>query len=336
MKNINMRQWMQDIMSDKKRAALPIMTHPGIEIIGKRILDAVTDGQTHYEAIIALNDKYPSAASTVIMDLTVEAEAFGCEIVFEEHGVPTVSKRLLSSPEDIEKLQVPTLDKGRVGEYIKANRLAAAAINDKPLLSGMIGPYSLAGRLYDMSEIMMLLYIDPEAAKILLQKCTDFLIEYGKALKAAGANGILLAEPAAGLMSNDDCLRFSSFYVKQIIDALQDDQFAIILHNCGNKGHCTEAMLATGAMGYHFGNAINMVDAMKELPSDVLGMGNLDPVGVFKMGTPESIAAQTYDLLEKLADYPNFVISSGCDTPPEVPFANIDAFYGAVERFNNR
>ncbi len=336
MKNINMRQWMQNIISNKQSVALPIMTNPGIEIIGKRIIDAVTDGRTHADAIIALNSKYPSAASTVIMDLTVEAEAFGCKISFDDNEVPTVSERLLTSAEDIEKLTVPSLNVGRVQEYIKANQLAAEGITDKPLLSGMIGPYSLAGRLYDMSEIMMLLYIDPDAANKLLQKCTDFIIEYGKALKATGANGIMLAEPAAGLMSNDDCKQFSSVYVKQIVDALQDDSFAIILHNCGNKGHCTEAMLATGAMSYHFGNAINMLEAMKELPADVIGMGNLDPVGVFKMGTPESIGRDTYSLLEKLADYPNFVISSGCDTPPEVSFANIDAFYDAVECFNNR
>lgn len=336
MKNINMRQWAESIINGKNRVALPIMTHPGIEIIGKRIIDAVTDGQTHYEAIIALNDRYPSAAATVIMDLTVEAEAFGCEIAFEEHGVPTVAKRLLSNADDIENLQVPSLQKGRIQEYIKANRLAAEAINDKPLFSGMIGPYSLAGRLYDMSEIMLLIYIDPAAAGKLLQKCTDFLIEYGKALKATGANGIVLAEPAAGLLSNDDCMNYSSVYVKQIVEALQDDQFAVVLHNCGNKGQCTQAMLATGSMGYHFGNAIDMSEVIKEVPADVLVMGNLDPVGVFKMSTSDIVGQQTYTLLEKLADYPNFMISSGCDTPPEVPFANIEAFYNAVERFNNR
>lgn len=336
MKNINMRQWAESIINGKNRVALPIMTHPGIEIIGKRIIDAVTDGQTHYEAIIALNDRYPSAAATVIMDLTVEAEAFGCEIAFEEHGVPTVAKRLLSNTDDIENLQVPSLQKGRIQEYIKANRLAAEAINDKPLFSGMIGPYSLAGRLYDMSEIMLLIYIDPAAAGKLLQKCTDFLIEYGKTLKATGANGIVLAEPAAGLLSNDDCMNYSSVYVKQIVEALQDDQFAVVLHNCGNKGQCTQAMLATGSIGYHFGNAIDMSEVIKEVPADVLVMGNLDPVGVFKMSTSDIVGQQTYTLLEKLADYPNFMISSGCDTPPEVPFANIEAFYNAVERFNNR
>ena len=68
----------------KETIAIPIMTHPGIEFIGKTVHDAVTNGQVHYEAIKALCDKYPAAAATVIMDLTVEAEAFGAEILFPE------------------------------------------------------------------------------------------------------------------------------------------------------------------------------------------------------------------------------------------------------------
>ena len=74
-----------------------------------------------------------------------------------------------------------------------------------------------------------------------------------------------------------DCQQFSSEYVKDIIAKVQDDDFAVILHNCGNTGNCTQAMVYTGAMGYHFGNKIDMVEALKEVPADALAMGNLDP-----------------------------------------------------------
>ena len=41
-------------------------------------------------------------------------------------------------------------------------------------------------------------------------------------------------------------------------------------------------MVATGAAAYHFGNKIDMVEALKEVPADSLAMGNLDPVSLFK------------------------------------------------------
>lgn len=334
MSKFNMKQWAKDLIANNKVAAIPIMTHPGIELIGKTVRDAVTDGQVHYEAIKALYEKYPSAASCVIMDLTVEAEAFGAEVVFPENEVPSVTGRLLTDEAAIETLQVPDVNKGRVPEYLKANRLAAEHLTDRPVLAGCIGPYSLAGRLYDMSEIMMLIYINPDAAKMLLAKCSEFITNYCLALKEAGANGVVMAEPAAGLLSNEDCQQFSSEYVKDIIAKVQDDDFAVILHNCGNTGNCTQAMVYTGAMGYHFGNKIDMVEALKEVPADALAMGNLDPVSVFKMGSAVLMKKETMALLEATKDYPNFVLSSGCDTPPHTPFENIDAFYSTLDEFN--
>ncbi len=327
---MNTSNWINSLIRPGRRAAIPIMTHPGIELTGKRVIDAVTDGQTHFEAIKALHERFPQAAAcTVIMDLTVEAEAFGADIHFSDNEVPSVKGRLVADYAGVATLEVPSLDAGRVPEYLKANRLAAENI-DKPVFGGCIGPYSLAGRLFDMTEIMMAIYTEPETVRLLLEKCTDFIKEYCLAIKNTGVAGIILAEPAAGLLPSEDYMSCSTAYVKKIIEAVQDDTFAVILHNCGNSGHCTGAMTAAGAKGYHFGNKIDMAKALEDSPRDVLVMGNLDPVSVFKMCSPEQVAQATSDLLERTKGYDNFVISSGCDTPPEVPFGNIEAFYRAV------
>ena len=211
---INMTEWAKAVIDSKKVMAVPIMTHPGIEMIGRRVIDAVSDGEVHFNAVRALAGRYDTAAATVIMDLTVEAEAFGADIAFEPDEVPAVRGHMLNSADDIARLQVPSLSAGRVPAYLKANLLAARAITDRPVLAGCIGPFSLAGRLYDMSEIMILIYQNPEAAAMLLDKCTDFILKYCIALKKTGANGVVMAEPAAGLMSDDDCMRFSSVYAQ--------------------------------------------------------------------------------------------------------------------------
>ncbi|MDE6394835.1 MAG: uroporphyrinogen decarboxylase family protein [Duncaniella sp.] len=331
---IDMTRWMKDIIDSKSVAAIPVMTHPGIEIIGETVRSAVTDGEIHHKAIVALAEKYPTAAATVIMDLTVEAEAFGAEILFPENEVPAVIGHLLNTPDDIDKLAVPSLKAARVPQYLKANLLAARSIKDRPVLGGCIGPFSLAGRLYDMSEIMILIYQNPAAAHTLLAKCTEFILRYCRALKETGVNGVVMAEPAAGLMSDEDCRRFSSDYVKKIVDALQDDTFTIVLHNCGNTGHCTGAMAATGAGAYHFGNKCDMAEVIRDIPATALAMGNLDPVTIFKESTPERMREATKSLLERMSGYPNFVLSSGCDTPPHTPFANIDAFFDTLKEYN--
>lgn len=331
-----MTQWVADVIRRKEVTALPVMTHPGIELNGNTVREAVSDGRVHYEAVMTLTRRYPSVAAATIMDLTTEAEAFGAEIAFSDGAVPAVSGRLLPDVESIFRLQVPSLSAGRIPAYLKANLLAAKAVDDRPLLAGCIGPFSLAGRLYDMSDIMVLIYEHPEAAHCLLQKCTAFIEKYCMALKLTGANGVMMAEPAAGLMSNDDCMLFSSQYVKQIVDRVQDDDFIVVLHNCGNTGHCTKAMVATGAAAYHFGNKCKMEEVIREVPPTALAMGNIDPVSVFKDGMPFQMRQTVTDLLEKMRPYPNFVLSSGCDTPPHTPLANVDAFFEALAEFNGQ
>lgn len=329
-----MNKFIKQLLDSDKRIAIPIMTHPGIEAIGKNVFDAVTDGEVHYQAIRNVTETYNTAACTVIMDLTVEAEAFGCTINMPEHEVPSVTGRLVYDEESVNRLEVPPLSAGRMPEYLKANRLAIENIKDKPVLSGCIGPFSLAGRLYDMSEIMVGIYIEPNVIKTLLDKCTVYITAYCKELKSLGATGVIMAEPAAGLLSNDDCQEYSTVYVKQIVKAVQDENFTVILHNCGNKGQCTQAMIDSGAAALHFGNAVDMVVTLEQCPSDLIVMGNIDPVGILKQASSEDVYRITSDLLAKTAGYKNFVISSGCDMPPLVPEANIKAFYKAVADFN--
>ena len=77
-----------------------------------------------------------------------------------------------------------------------------------------------------------------------------------------------------------------------------------------------------------------MEEALKEVPTDALAMGNLDPVGCMKMGTPEGVYFATTQLLGKTSGHRNFVLSTGCDVPPHVAPENINAFYRALQDYN--
>lgn len=330
-----MRLSIDYVVNNADRLAIPIMTNPGIEIIGEKIRNAVKKGTVHYNAIKAISDTYASTACTVIMDLTVEAEAFGATVNFPEDEIPSVTGRLLSSASDVEQLKIPKLTAGRIPEFLLANQLAAKKIKEKPVLSGCIGPFSLAGRLYDMSEMMMAIYLEPTTVMTLLEKCTNFLINYCKALKKSGTDGVIIAEPAAGLLRNEDCIIYSTDYIKRIVAAVQDDDFIVVLHNCGNKGHCTDAMIKSGAKGLHFGNSIDIQRALNECPPQLIVMGNINPVDIFKMGSPEMIRKVTQELLELTKRHKNFIISSGCDLPPFIPEENLNCFFDTIKKFNS-
>ena len=330
----DMKKWMTDLANSRERHAMPIMTYPGLELTGMNITDVIKDGEEQFKCIEALANKYPSAAAVTIMDLSVEAEAFGSPIRYSDKDVPTVTSRIVDDFESVLGLEVPEVGSGRTLAYVNAAELAAKNVRDRPVFGGHIGPISLASRLFDMTELMMALVLEPQTIHTLLKKCTAFLIKYAKAFKESGANGIIIAEPAAGLLSPEQSKEFSYNYVKSIVDAVQDDKFMIILHNCGNTKNQVSGMLETGSMGFHFGNAVDMIDIMPQVPWGRIAFGNIDPAGVFKNGSAQDMKTKVWQLLEKTATYKNFVLSSGCDVPPGTPNENIDAFYETLETFN--
>ena len=160
----------------------------------------------------------------------------------------------------------------RSGLYVEAIRKAVGLIEDRPVFAGAIGPFSLAARLLDVTEIMMECYDEPDMVHIVMEKATSFLTEYCKAYKEAGANGIVLAEPVTGLLSPALAEEFSAPYVKRLVDAVQDDSFVIIYHNCGNNTiQMIDSILDTGAAAYHFGNAIDMAQMLARIPAGTCG-----------------------------------------------------------------
>ena len=330
----DMKKWIEGLKGTHKKKPMPVLSFPCISLLDVTVRELISDSALQAKGMLAVAKKVDAGASVSFMDLSVEAECFGATVVVSDDEVPTVKGRIINDMDEAEALEIPTVGSGRTSLYINAIKNVTEEITDRPVLAGMIGPFSLAARLLDVSEIMMDCYDDPDMVHLVLEKVTDFLTEYAKAYKEAGADGIVMAEPVAGLLSPTLEEEFSSPYIKKIVEAVQDDNFIVIYHNCGdNVPLMLDSILTTGSAAYHFGNAVDMVDIISKVPEDTVVMGNVDPAGVLRMGNPEVVREVTLALLEKCAKYPNFVLSSGCDIPPMTPWENIEAFFAASDEF---
>lgn len=329
----NMKEWLDSYLKNPAKKPLPIMSFPGFQLINRTVEELVRSGELQAECMKAIADKFDTAVSFSLMDLSVEAEAFGSKIHYFEDELPTIVETLINDEEDADNLQVPEVGAARTGECVKGIKIASEIITDRPVIAGMIGPYSLAGRLMDINEVMVLCYEEPEMVETVLEKVTEFLIAYAKAFKEAGANGVCMAEPVAGLLSPNLIAEFSNPYVKKITEAVEDENFVVLYHNCGNIVPLLPKVKELESKVYSIGNAIDIEEALKALQEDSIVMGNIDPAGTLRNGTPEQIRKETLELMERCYKYPNFAISSGCDMPPLTPMENIEAFFTAVNDF---
>ncbi len=320
----------EKVLAVDRRLAMPIAMYPGLALTGATVGQIVTSADAQVAAQAALHARCDTQFVLAAMDLSAEAEAFGCHLFHSEGEVPSVTGRLVTSMEQASALEIPVPGAKRTEVYIETVRRLRAKFPEALVLGGCIGPFSLASRLVGVSEAMELTMTEPELMHLLAEKSAGFLAGYLRAFKMAGADGVIMAEPTAGLLSPRGLAAFSSAYVKKINLAVADGRFALILHNCAARLLHLPAILETGLATFHFGAPMDMAGALAEVGPEVVLCGNLDPAGVFCQLPPEEVKARTAQLLEATAGYRNFVVSSGCDVPPNAALAGMDAFFAAV------
>ena len=333
----NMYQWVDEVIAAPRKTPIPVLSFPSVQKLGGTVQELTHDSDKQAKGLKLIADSFPTGASVSYMDLSVEAEAFGSDIRYSGDEVPTVVGSIVDDMDSAEALKIPAVGDARTGMNLDAIRKAVPLITDRPVFAGVIGPWSLAGRLMDVSEAMYYCFDEPEMVHLVLDKVTAFLIDYMNAYKDTGAHGIVMAEPLAGLLSGDLAEEFSAAYVRRIVEAVQDENFLIVYHNCGNSALATiDTIVSNGCRVFHFGNAVAMDELMPHIPANCIALGNVDPAREFRNGTPESVYAATTAVMEKCASFPNFVPSSGCDIPPMTDWENINAFFRAVDDFYNR
>ena len=330
----NMNQWIEAILDSSVKPALPLLSQPASQLLGINSAELLYNSSLRAQGMKQIAEYAPMPAVFDLMDLALEAECFGAKAHLSKDGLPVISAPLICSREDAELLEIPEVGSGRSRIALETASKALTFITDRPVFSCITGPFTLAGCLMGISEIMLFCLDDPDMVDVVLEKASAFLINYCLALKNLGVHGILLAEPLAGLISPLFAEKFSARYVKLIVHSLQDENFIFIYHNCGNFSlKQIDSILSIGARVLHFGNSIKMEQMLTYIPDTIPVLGNLDPVSQFRNGSPASVYQKTMLLLKACANRKNFLPSSGCDIPSSASWENIDAFFQAVSDY---
>ncbi len=115
------------------------------------------------------------------------------------------------------------------------------------------------------------------------------------------------------------------------MDAVEDNDFEVVLHNCAAKIFHLKGTLESGATAFHFGAPMDIKAALEQVPENIIISGNLDPSGVFCNLNVDEMKTTTSEMMEQVHKHRNFLASSGCDIPAHAPMDNINVFYEAVK-----
>jgi uroporphyrinogen decarboxylase len=322
--------------SDRRRLVAPLLGFPGINLTNSSIKVAQQNYIEHYKVLNALYNEFHPDAMFTLMDLSVEANALGCYTIFPQEESATV---LHSSFDEIRLEFMNSIvieGDSRALSYCATVKKMSENLQDSMTCAYITGPYTLAGLILGANKAAEMTLTNPELLDDVCRTAYEKIKTYAEMLTSSGAKAVCVLEPSAVMLGPEQFIRFSAEYVKRITEIYLESDIAFIYHICGNSMHLLEAMCDAGVNALSLDSPETGMDikkACKLAGDNIIVIGNINPAGKILNGTYDEVFNETETLLKETEEFPNFILSTGCDLPQAVPLENIRAFMDAGRKY---
>jgi [methyl-Co(III) methanol-specific corrinoid protein]:coenzyme M methyltransferase len=270
-------------------------------------------------------------AVNVPFDMTVEAEALGCELLWKDGigSTPQIKERFLEMRfQDVDER---VLDYGRVAVVLEAISLLrkryAGAI---PVISFFEGPFTLAGFVTGVTNIYRSLLKDPVQAKRVLETMCRVIVPYADHQLKAGADTAIMLDPNVMGLTRNQFVEFVQPLYREITAAIDSP---LILHICGDVNPMLDTFAETGFAAFSFDHpAVQVQDVRAALSPPMKIIGSVPTVTHLLQGTRDEVFEISLELIGRGVD----LLAPSCFTPPESPLENVRAMKEAIEHWNRQ
>ena len=302
-------------------------------LAGVPLIDYARDGALLASCQLRALDHYGHDAVFAFMDANVETEAAGSVIDFHHDQYSQVETYALAPDVPLEHVSVPDpTTAGRMPELLRAVSILRAKAGETALVVGVIlGPMTLAQQLMGPEAALYLAADEPQRFEGLLDSATQIALHFGRAQLGAGAHAVMIFEPAASPAVVPPAF-FRELIAPRIARLCRAFKQAGAMANWLHIAGPTEPILGyypdAGVDIANIDYAVDPSRARELLPRTCLN-GNITPLS-FVLDSPERILTEARRLVELFADRGGFVLSSGCEIPPEAKEENVAALVAAA------
>ncbi|MGI3431402.1 uroporphyrinogen decarboxylase [Providencia stuartii] len=286
--------------------------------------------------------RFPLDAAILFSDILTIPDAMGLGLYFETGEGPRF-KKPITCLNDIKNIPVPDpeMELGYVMDAVRAIRKALKG--DVPLIGFSGSPWTLATYMVEggsskaFTKIKKMMYEDPNALHLLLDKLADSVILYLNAQIRAGAQSIMIFDTWGGVLTKRDYLQFSLHYMHKIIDGLirenEGRRVPVTLFTKGG-GQWLEEMAATGCDALGLDWTTEIADARRRVGDKVALQGNMDPSMLY--APIPRIKEEVQNILAGFGQGNGHVFNLGHGIHQDVPPEHAGAFVDAVHRFSRQ
>ena len=306
------------------------------KVAGRSMDDYLESAEIAAQCQLAAWRHYGLEAVFAVLDLTIEAEAQGGTVA-RRHGIyPAIADPPFTPDRDFSRLVPPDpATAGRMPAVVEMVASMRAGVGDCACVVALVqGPITLAVQFVGLQQALFLAVDDPDQFVHLLDYTTRVSRVFGLAQLAAGADVILVFEPVAC----PEVVPASLFreLIGQRVAHLnatfrQAGARANWLHIAGQTAKILPLYSSFGVDIGNFDYCVDADKAIESLGESALCLdGNIKSLS-FVTDSAESISQAAGALLDRFARRSGFILSSGCEIPPEAEEANVAALVAAAQ-----
>ena len=256
----------------------------------------------------------------------------GVGVKFREIGAPDMTAHVVSTEEDIAKLDMEDIFKDPVVlNVMEATRKVKQKIGDKYLVTMTCwGPFTLAARFVGEETFMKATFKKPAFVEKMVDFCADLLIKLYEPLVKDGVEALSIADPTASgdLINPKQMSKFAVPPLKKMSDWAKSKGAYTILHICGNTSDRLDLFPETGCSTIFFDQKVDIAKAREALLGKMSFGGNVAPVHVLLNKTAAEVEAACKEVIGIAGkDNKGFILVPGCDIPPTISFENLKMFH---------
>lgn len=302
-------------------------------VAGVPVSEYVRSGKLLARCQLQALKQYDYDAVFALMDTSVETEAVGSVLTYRADQYPSVKTYALSDRTDLEGLSIPDPHRaGRMPELLEAASILRREVGDDVLVVGcVLGPMTLATQLVGIETALYLAIDAPERFSCLLDFATETVIQFGISQIEAGAHMPIVFDPSASpaVIPYQFFREIELPRLRKVFASFkQAGAEANWLHIAGPAEPILSLYPQADVDIANIDYEVDPLGAQRALPQICLD-GNIKPLA-FVEATPEVVADEASKLMNLFADRGGFIMSSGCEIPPESRPENIAAMVAAA------
>ena len=303
-------------------------------LAGVPVDEYVRDGELLARCQLNALERYGYDAVFSVMDVSVETEAIGSILRYPENHYPVVDRYALSGDFDSEALHVPDpREAGRMPEMLKAIASLRHELADEVLVVGCVtGPFTLTTQLLGIEDALYMAIDDPARLESVMDFATDVIISFGLAQIQAGAHMPIVFNPSASpaVVPPAFFREFELPRLARVFGAFAEaGATANWLHIAGPTRGILPYYPQAGVHIANFDYCVSAEEVVGALPSTCVD-GNIRPLA-FVDAPASTIAADAAGLISDFRERGGFILSSGCEIPPESSVENVSAMVSAAD-----